>query len=274
MGNKKKIKIGIVGCGAIGSEIARAIDADLKDRADLIAVADADNDKAQVLKKALKGKTAVFPTDTLIKKVDLVIEAASAKASGDIARRTIASKKDIMIMSVGGIIEDYAALFNLAEQNGCKVYLPSGAICGLDGVKAAAIGKIHRAELITRKPPKGLEGAPFIEKNKIDLKSIVKETRIFEGSALEAIKGFPANINVSCALSIAGIGPQKTLVRIITSPEYTRNTHEVILEGEAGRIITRTENVPSPSNPKTSYLAILSAIATLKQILGPAKVGT
>jgi aspartate dehydrogenase len=233
-----------------------------------------DNDKAQAFKKALKGRTAVLPTDTLIKKADLVIEAASAKVSGDIAKKAIAAKKDVMIMSVGGIIEDYAALFNLAEQNGCKVYLPSGAICGLDGVKAAAIGKIYRAELITRKPPKGLAGAPFIEKNRIDLEGITRETQIFEGSALEAIKGFPANINVACALSIAGIGPEKTRVKIMTSPEYTSNTHEVILEGEAGRIVTRTENLPSPSNPKTSYLAILSAIATLKQILGPAKVGT
>jgi aspartate dehydrogenase len=271
---KEKIKIGIIGCGTIGSEIAKAVDRDFQPQAVLIALSDLDQSKAQALKKKLTGKPLVLDTDSLIGKSDLVIEAASAGVSNEIAKKGASLKKDVMIMSVGGIIRHYEALFNLAAKAGSRIYLPSGAICGLDGVKAAAIGKISKAELTTRKPPASLAGAPFIEKNKINLNGITSETIIFEGSALEAIEGFPANINVSCVLSIAGLGPQKTLVKIITSPEYKRNTHEVILEGEAGRIFTRTENVPSPSNPKTSHLAILSAIATLKQILGPAKVGT
>lgn len=270
----KKIKIGIIGCGAIGSEIARAVDRDFQPEAILIALSDIDQARAQTLKKKLISKPLILDIDNLIEKSDLVIEAASAGISNEISKKALTLKKDVMIMSVGGIIRNYTVLFDLAKNLGCKIYLPSGALCGLDGIKASAIGKIYKVELTTRKSPASLAGAPFIQKNKIDLDKITSETTIFEGSALEAIEGFPANVNVSCALSIAGIGPQKTKVKIITSPEYKRNTHEIVLEGEAGRIVTRTENVPSPSNPKTSYLAILSAIAALKQILGPAKVGT
>lgn len=271
---KKKIKIGIIGCGAIGSEIAAAIDRDFKKEAVLTAISDININKAEAVKKKLKTKPDVLSAAALIRKSDLVVEAASAKASADIAKAVISAKKDIMIMSVGGIIRDYAALFNLAGKNGCRVYLPSGAICGLDGVKAASLGRIDSAGLTTRKPPDGFKGAPFVEKNKIDLNGIKGETKIFEGNALEAIEGFPANINVSCALSIAGIGPEKTVVRIITSPEYKTNMHEIVVEGEFGKLTAKTENVPSPNNPRTSYLAILSAIAVLRQILGPAKVGT
>lgn len=270
----KKTKIGLIGCGAIGSEIAKAIDAGFKNYAILVAISDIDAQKSGALKNSLKIKPDILSIPSLIKKSDLVIEAASALISGQIAKRVISAKKDVMIMSIGGIIKNYAALFNSAKRAKCKIYLPSGAICGLDGVKAAALGKIQRAELTTRKPPAALAGAPFITKNNIDLNKITSETTIFSGSAEEAIEGFPANINVSCALSIAGIGPQQTKVKIIASPEYRRNIHEVILEGEFGKLVTRTENVPSPRNPKTSYLAILSAIAMLKQALGPVKIGT
>lgn len=271
---KKKIRIGIIGCGTIGSEIAKTIDINFNKDAELIAISDIDKNKAEALKKKLESNPEILGIDTLIKKADLVIEAASAEVSGEIAKKALSAKRDIMLMSVGGIIKNYAALFNLARKNGSKIYVPSGAICGLDGVKAAAIGKIYKAELTTRKPPSGLMGAPFIERNKIDLSKINSETTIFKGNALEAIEGFPANINVSCTLSIAGIGPENTAVKIVTSPEYKSNIHEVVLEGEFGKLVARTENVPSPTNPKTSYLAILSAIATLKQILESAKVGT
>jgi aspartate dehydrogenase len=270
----KKIKIGIIGCGAIGFEIAKTIDREFKSQAILVAISDIDKDKTGVLKKGLKTKPEILQIDALIRRSDLVIESACTKIAFDIAKRAVLAKRDVMVMSVGGIIKNYTALFNLARKNNRRVYLPSGAICGLDGVKAASIGKIYKAELTTRKPPAGLSGAPFIQRNNIDLSGITSETVIFEGSALEAIEGFPANINVSCVLSIAGIGPKETKVRIITSPEYKKNTHEILIEGEFGKLVARTENVPSPGNPKTSYLAILSAIATLRQILDTIKIGT
>ncbi|MCX5716231.1 MAG: aspartate dehydrogenase [Candidatus Omnitrophica bacterium] len=270
----KKLKIGLVGCGTIGTQIAKAINTRFKKNAALVAISDTDEGKIAAIKKVLRSKPAALKIDALIKKADLVIEAASAKVSGEVAKKTVQAGKDIMIMSSGGIIKNYTALFNLAKKNGCRVYIPSGAICGLDGVKAALLGNIKTARLTTTKPPAGLKGAPFVEKNKIDLDGINTDTTIFEGSAIEAIGGFPANINVSCALSMAGIGPENTKVMIVASPGSTRNVHEVSVEGEFGKISTRTENIPAPGNPKTSYLAVLSAIAMLEQIMSPIKIGT
>jgi aspartate dehydrogenase len=179
-----------------------------------------------------------------------------------------------MIMSIGGLLANLA-LFSLAKKKKCRVILPSGAICGLDGIKAASIGGIKKVTLTTRKPPQGLKGAPYVVKNNIDLDSITDEKVIFEGTAEEAVRGFPKNVNVSAMLSIAGLGPQKTRVRIITAPQYTRNMHEIEVEGKFGRLVTRTENVPFPDNPRTSFLAALSAVATLKQILDDTiKIGT
>jgi len=270
----KKIRIGLVGCGVIGSEIARAVDKKFNTKADLVAISDVDKDKAKQLRGRLKQRPVISSINGVIKKSDLIIEAASPKASSDLARKAISKKKDIMIMSSGGIVNNYASLFNLARRTGSNIYLPSGAICGLDGIKAAFFGGISMVELTTRKPPAGLKGAPYLVKKGIAVNRIKEETVIFKGSAKQAIKAFPKNINVSCVLSMAGIGPKKTKVKIITSPKYKRNSHEISIEGEFGRLTTRAENVPSPNNPKTSYLAVLSAIATLKQILDPVRIGT
>ena len=136
------------------------------------------------------------------------------------------------------------------------------------------MAKVNRATLITRKPTQGLIDAPYLQQNSIDLASINQETVVFEGSATEAVKGFPKNINVCAALSLAGIGALQTKVKIIAVPRSNVNSHEIELEGDFGRLVTRTENRPTPTNPKTSYLASLSAVATLKNILSAVKVGT
>lgn len=266
------MKVGIVGCGAIGTELAQAIDKEIE-KVQLVALTDIDEEKAKRLAYSLKRKPEILPLDELIKKSDLIIEAASKDLVSSLARKVIDQGKDIMIMSVGGLLgnED---LFDLAKKKDCKIYLPSGALAGLDGVKSASIGRIDSVTLTTRKPPKGLIGAPYIKKNKIELDTITTEEVIFEGSATEAVEGFPKNINVSAALSLAGIGAEKTRVRIIADPNLKRNIHEVEVKGEFGRLVSRTENLPSPKNPKTSYLACLSAIATLKGIVNSIKVGT
>lgn len=266
------MKIGIVGCSTIGSGLALAIEQKFKGKASLVALCDIDKQKAASLVSKLAKAPLILPLDELIEKCDLVVEAASASISAKVARRALLASKDVMIMSVGGLVE--SDVFELANVKHCHIYMPSGAICGLDGVKSATIGKISRVTLTTRKPPKGLEGAPYVVQNKIDLNSISEETIIFEGNALEAIQGFPKNVNVAVALSFAGIGLLKTRVRIVCSPEYATNTHEVEVEGEFGRLTTKTENVPAPQNPRTSYLAVLSAIATLRGILDYVRIGT
>jgi len=260
----KKVNIGIVGCGAIGKSLAMFIDTQLRPHAKLSAICDLDLSKATSLRKVLKGsKPALTNLESLIKKSDLVIECASAKVSYKIARKSVLEGRDILIMSVGGIVTKAKELFRLAEMYKSLIYLPSGAICGLDGMKALSLAGIKKVKIITRKPPKSLEGVGCIKREKV----------IFKGNALQAIKRFPKNINVSVLLSIAGIGAKKTEVQIVTSPKFKRNSHEVLIESKAGTIKTLCENVAFRENPKTSYLAALSAMAVLKGIFSSVKIG-
>jgi len=184
--------------------------------------------------------------------------------------KCIKAKKHLMVMSVGSLIQN----MDLLDKLTARLFIPSGAICGIDGVKAAGIGEITSATITSTKNPKGLEGAPYIIKNKINLNSIKNKTTIFEGSALEAIEGFPKNVNVSAVLSLAGVGPDKTTVKVVVDPKIKTNIHEIEVIGSFGRLMTKTENVVSPLNPKTSHLAVLSACATLKRLTGHLKIGT
>ena len=269
----KKIKVGIIGCGTIGGAIAAACQKDLAHIINLGAICDVDTNKASGLAKSLKGKIPVLAMGELIKKSSFVVEAASAAISAKVLSDCIAGKKDCLVMSVGGLIGK-EKLLSRAAAAGIRVYVPSGAIAGIDGLKSAMSGGVTSVTLTTRKPPKGLVGAPYLKENGIDLSGIKSETVVFEGSVVEAVKGFPQNVNVSAVLSLAGIGAKKTRVRIVTSPEYTGNVHEIEIIGASGRINTRTENVPSATNPKTSALAIFSAIATLRSAAASVRIGT
>ncbi len=268
-----RLKIGIIGCGAIGGEIARACEGRLSACVDLAAVCDINEETSRALIGSLKNKALILSLDELIKKADLVVEAASASISATVLEKCVKAKRDCLIMSVGGLLAK-TDLLAQAQENGVRVHIPSGALCGIDGLKSASAGRVDSVTLTTRKPPKGLVGAPYLKENGIDVNAIKTETLVFEGSAADAVKGFPANVNVSAVLSLAGIGAQKTRVRVVTSPDYTRNTHEVEIAGDFGTITTRTENLPSRTNPKTSALAIYSAIATLEGIAKSVRVGT
>ena len=272
----KRLKIGIVGCGAIGGSLAKAIVRDFASRAALSALYDIDAQKSKNLSNLLikNNKLAVGSLKQLVSKSELVIEAASAKSSFKIAKEALAEGRDIMIMSVGGVVASVRELFNLANKKQAKIYIPSGAISGIDGLKSAGMAKINKVTLTTSKNPISFEGVAYIVKKGINLDKIKKDRVLFSGSAQDAVKYFPQNINVAAILSIVGIGPAKTRVKIIASPKTKKNIHEIEIESDAARIFTRTENILHPKNPKTSYLAVLSAVATLKQILEPMRVGT
>jgi aspartate dehydrogenase len=224
---------------------------------------------------SLQHKPARLKLEELVALSDVVVEAASQKAVPAIARATLEKGKRLMIMSVGALAdrEFYAEVKALAKEHGSLVYLPSGAISGLDGLKSASIGTIQSVTLTTTKNPSGLKGAPFILENKIDLDLLAGPTLIFEGSALQAVRAFPANVNVAATLFLAA-GEGEVKVKIVADPNIHVNRHEIVVEGDFGRISTLVENVPSPRNPKTSYLAALSAIATLRSIVEPVKIGT
>lgn len=268
------LKIGLVGCGAIGTEIARAIDNKEID-ADLVAVCDHNPDTATALIDILKKKPLKSNLDELVRLSDMVVEAASQRAVPAIARATLVKGRSLMIMSVGALADAnlYREIKKLAAEHGSKVYIPSGAISGLDGIKSASVGTIRKVTLTTTKNPKGLVGAPYLQEKNIDVSALKSPTLIFEGSAAEAVKAFPANVNVAATLCLAA-REGEVKVRIVADPKINVNRHEITVEGDFGQITTKVENVPSPKNPKTSYLAALSAIATLRSIVEPVKIGT
>ncbi len=262
------MKIGIIGVGAIGSLLCKFIDKELPD-CEVVALCDLDEDKAKEVAQGAESKPIVTDIDTVIKESDLIVEAVSPSIVGSLLKKCIAHKKHLMVMSVGGIILNMDLLPKLTG----RLFIPSGAICGVDGIKAANIEEIESATIISTKSPKSLEGAPYLEKNNVDLGKITEKTTIFKGNALDAIKGFPKNVNVSAVLSLAGIGPEKTRVKVICDPNIKRNMHEVEVIGSFGRLKTITENVKSPLNPKTSHMAVLSACATLKRLTSFVKIG-
>ncbi|MDD5771829.1 MAG: DUF108 domain-containing protein, partial [Candidatus Omnitrophica bacterium] len=211
--------------------------------------------------------------EDLIRRSDLVIESSRAGASWGIVSRSLSAGRKVMVMSVGGMVGHMDEICRLSDMNNAMVYFPSGAISGVDALKAAGIAGIKKVVLTTRKNPRAFKGVEYVEKN-FKLSGLKKEKVLFSGSASEAVKLFPQNINVAAVLGLAGIGIRKTRVRIIACPAVNKNIHEIEIRSAAGDIFTRTENVLHPQNPKTSFLAVLSAIATLKQILQPVKIGT
>ena len=179
-------------------------------------------------------------------------------------------------MSVGALVNSKLTndIKNFAYNAGRKVYIPSGAIAGLDGLKSAAVDRVDEVTLTTRKPPKGLKDISYIEQSGINIDALSKPKTVYEGSAIEACKLFLANVNVAAALSLAGIGSQKTKVRIVADPTIRRNIHEIRVKGKFGEFTVRIENVPFAKNPKTSYLAALSAVATLRKVTQHMLIGT
>ena len=262
------MKIGVIGVGAIGSVLCGFIDKELREH-ELVAVCDIDNKKVEKLVGSLERKPLILDIDGLIEKSDLVIEAVSTSIVRSLLEKCIKGKKHLMVLSVGGLIENADLLPKLTA----RLFIPSGAICGIDGVKAAKIERVYSVTITSTKSPKSLAGAPYVVENKIDLDSIKEKKVIFEGNALQAIKGFPKNVNVSAVLSLAGIGAEKTQVKVVVDPFSNKNMHEIEVEGSFGKMYTRTENVLSPLNPKTSHLAVLSACATLKRLTGHIKIG-
>ena len=269
----RRKKVGIIGCGAIGSAIAEHAQKKISSFVEKIIVCDNEPGKSGFLAEKFPGIIIADRIEEIVNKADIVVEAASPKVVPGLLKMVIENKKDLIVMSIGGLLgnED---LLDKARESGIRVLLPSGAIAGIDAVRSSKLAGIENVTLVTRKSPKSIKGAPYLSEKGIDVDAIDSETVIFEGNASEAMKGFPKNINVSALLSIAGIGARKTKVKIIVSPEYVRNSHEIKVESKAGKLTMRVENVPSPTNPRTSHLAVLAAITSLEGYFDPIRIGT
>lgn len=263
-------RIGLLGCGAIGTDIAIAIDLGIID-AKLTHIYDFSKEASKKLAAKLKNKPMITENVGLLAAapVDLIIEAASQEAVKDNALTILQNRKDIMMMSVGALLDEtiLEIIIDACKDFNKRIYLPSGAIAGLDGIRAVK-SELDSLTLVTTKNPNALKGAKFFDTSKINLDDLKSRTMLYEGTAEDAVKQFPANINIAALLSLAGIGKIRTKVRIIADPMVEKNIHEIFAEGKFGKFSIRVENVPSESNPKTSRLAILSAIECLKKICG------
>jgi aspartate dehydrogenase len=257
-----KMKVGLVGCGNIGADLCIALQKGTIP-AEITALTDIDVSRARLLHRTFQLNASVCGLGENASKVDFLVECAVADAVKDVLEASMRHHRDCLIMSVGGLMAHPDLLEQVRRKN-IQVRVPSGAVCGLDGIRAAMEAGLHSVTLTTRKPPKGLVGAPYLVENNINLDDLNEPMVIFEGTALDAIKAFPQNVNVAGALSLAGIGPVETRVRLIADPRATANTHEIVAEGAFGRLQTVTENLPSPRNAKSSYLASLSACAELR----------
>src|SRR5437667_1377350 len=267
---QKTRSVGVVGLGAIGRQVCRALDDGLPGLR-LAAGLARDPERAGRFLASLRSSPPLLPLPDLIAASDIVVEASTQAHLAEIAPRALAAGCDLVVLSCGGLLgrQDWV---DLAQANGCRILVPSGAIAGLDGVKGARVGAVTEVTMETRKPPRGLAGAPWIEQQKIDLDAIARETLAFEGPATEAVKAFPANVNVVAAVSLASIGPEKTRIKIYAVPGQKRNQHRITVEGEFGRLGIEIENEPS-ENPRTGRLSYLSAIALLRELGSPVQLG-
>jgi aspartate dehydrogenase len=215
---------------------------------------------------------AFVPIEALADIADIVIECAPSRLVRSIVAPVVSRGKTAVVLSVGALLEN-EDLIALAGENGGQIVVPTGALIGLDAVTAAAVGTIRSVRMITRKPVRGLAGAPYLVEHKIDIEGIAAPLKVFEGTARQAAKGFPANLNVAVALSLAGVGADRTTVEIWADPALTRNIHRIEVEADSAKFSMAIENVPS-ENPRTGLIAALSVIACLRKLHAPLRIGT
>ena len=265
------LRVAIVGLGPIGRSVAQAIDRGIMGLT-LVALSAAHPDKHRGFLSELSRTPALLPIEALADAADLVIECAPSRLVRSIVAPFVGTGKTAVVLSAGALLE-HDDLIDLARRHGGQIVVPTGALIGLDAVTAAAVGTIHSVRMITRKPVQGLIGAPYLIEHGIELATITEPLRIFDGTARQAAKGFPANLNVAVALSLAGIGPDRTTLEIWADPAATRNIHRIEVESDSARFSMSIENIPS-ENPKTGRITALSVIAWLRKQSAPLRVGT
>jgi aspartate dehydrogenase len=266
------LRVGILGVGAIGRTLASALDRG-RPGAVLVGIADQDRAMAERVVASLAHAAPIHSVDELVQQSDLIVEAASQAALPEIVPKAIAGGKDLLVLSVGGLL-GHAEWFRQAAESGCRIHVPSGAIAGLDGLKSARAGRLDAVTLTSRKPIAALRGAKYVVEQGIDLEKFRDDTVIFEGSPEEACRNFPTTSNVAASLRLAAGADANVVVRVVATPSGAKNVHEITADGEFGRLRVVIENVPSAANPRTSALAALSALATLDGITSSFRIGT
>jgi len=268
---REPLKVGLAGLGAVGLDVARRIEAGIPGLV-LAAVAVRDVDKARRNLPQVGTSIAVLAADALAQSCDVVVECLPPEMFRTVASSAIEAGKIFMPLSVGQLLENWD-LVARAKETGARILVPTGGLLGLDAVRAAAEGTIRSVTMITRKPPNGLDGAPYLRERGISLKNLKAPLKVFDGTARDGARGFPANVNVAAALSLAGIGPDKTRLEIWADPALDRNTHRIEVDADTAHFSMSIENVPS-DNPRTGRIVALSTVAALRGLVAELKVGT
>ena len=267
----KPLRVGLAGLGAVGLEVARRLIAGVPGLM-LAAVAVRDIDKARRALPQIGGDIPVRKATELANDCDVVVECLPPALFREVAISAIDRGRILVPLSVAQLLEN-GDLIERARQKGARILAPTGALIGLDAVRAAAEGTIHSVKMVTRKPPAGLKGAPYLREHGISVDGLKVPLKVFDGSAREGARGFPANVNVAAALSLAGIGPDRTRLEIWADPGVTRNTHRIEVEADTARFSMQIENVPS-ENPRTGKNVALSVVAALRGLTSELKIGT
>ncbi len=266
------MKVGIAGFGAIGKPVAAALHRGIKGL-ELTAICSRDRKKAKRNMASYCDPVPVVGAQELADLCDVIVECVPKIAFPEIAEPALKAGRTFITVSGAGLLI-HKEMVDIAEENGAQIILATGALLGLDAVRAAAEGEIYEVTMITRKPPYSLTGAPYLENHDISIKNLEEPLKVFEGTAREGAAGFPANVNVAAALGLAGIGVDRTKLQIWADPSLDRNTHFIEVEADSARFSFSIENVPSEENPGTGKITALSVIATLRGLTTPFRVGT
>lgn len=269
---RKTLRIALAGLGSIGQYVAKVLAQGNVPGIELTAVSARDHQKARDFLDQYAPQVQVVDLPDLVNCSDLVIECAPAALLPEIVTPVLEAGKQVMVLSVAALLR-HPELIDLARKQGGVIHVPTGALIGMDAMLAAAEGRIHSVRMITRKPPQGLVGAPHLVNNNISVQGLTAPLKVFEGNAIAAAQGFPANVNVAAALAMAGIGPERTMIEIWADPTIERNSHAISVDSDAARFTMSMENVPS-ENPKTSKIVGQSVIALLRKMRSGLRLGT
>jgi aspartate dehydrogenase len=264
-------RVAIAGLGTIGRAVARKL-ADGLPGLTLACAATGDHGRARAWLEAQAIICPLVEPQSFPDLCDLAVECAPASILEQVCRPMLEAGKRVVVLSAGALLPR-PELMELAKERGGQIIVPTGALLGLDAVTAAAEGRIHSVRMITRKPPAGLRGAPYLVANDISVDGLNEAKQVFHGSARVAAAGFPANVNVAAALALAGIGPDRTMIEIWADPSLDRNCHTIEVESDSARFSLTIENVPS-ENPKTGRITALSVLAALRKLHAPIRIGT
>ncbi|MBK0326100.1 aspartate dehydrogenase [Rhodobacteraceae bacterium F11138] len=272
MAESDDLRIAIGGLGAIGQPVAKWLDQG-QPGLRLAAVASSSVKKAEMLTRDFAQPPKAVPLDELQNHADVVVEALPPSLFADLARPAIEAGKTLIVVSMTQLLQN-RDLVERARETGARIIGATGALAGLDAVRAAAKGPEGRVVMRTRKPPASLANAPFVKAAGLDLGALTEARCLYAGSVTEAAQKFPANVNVAVALSLAGWGPEKTEYEVWADPALDRNTHTVLVDTGAVRLEIKVENIPSAENPATGQLTPLSVMATLERLVAPLTMGT